>query len=448
MAQRITLSAATLLLLLAANVNAHRINVHARAEPTTEAEMSAILGDAECTPYTYQPVVDALNKKEFPTPWELAKDVQNDPEGLAKFNSFSANIPDIKPKARSAALNSIVADSSGQGTNGVADANIQYDQAADPDCWWTRTQCLTPKHPGVDADIAEVPEPKTLGYGFDDGPACNHNAFYNYLASKKQKATMFYIGSNVMYNPLQAQRAVADGHEICVHTWSHAVLTALSNEQVFAELWYSLKAIKLVTGYTPTCMRPPTGDVDDRVRFIAQQLGLTNVMWKTDSFDWAAADHSQGVDEAKVQENYDSLIAAVKNGDYNDHGAIFLTHELSNYTMQTAVTNYPKLAAVFDHIVPVGVAFNKTQPYVETGFNLPSFAAYIGGATTADPSASASAASTSPSGSSSNNANTGNTHANANSTTNSTTGDSAGTRARIHLPVAALAVLAAVAFTL
>jgi len=31
----------------------------------------------------------------------------------------------------------------------------------------------------------------------------------------------FYIGSNVIDWPLQAMRGLADGHQICVHTWSH-----------------------------------------------------------------------------------------------------------------------------------------------------------------------------------------------------------------------------------
>jgi peptidoglycan/xylan/chitin deacetylase (PgdA/CDA1 family) len=54
-----------------------------------------------------------------------------------------------------------------------------------------------------------------MGYGFDDGPNCTHNIFYDYLASQNQKATMFYIGSSTLIWPLEAQRALADGHEIC-----------------------------------------------------------------------------------------------------------------------------------------------------------------------------------------------------------------------------------------
>lgn len=50
-----------------------------------------------------------------------------------------------------------------------------------------------------------------------------------------------------------------------------------------------------------------------------------------------------------------------------------LTHELNNYTMQTAMDFYSDLKAAFSYIVPVGVALNKTQPYQETNYSLPTF---------------------------------------------------------------------------
>jgi peptidoglycan/xylan/chitin deacetylase (PgdA/CDA1 family) len=115
------------------------------------------------------------------------------------------------------------------------------------------TPGTTPKHPGLPADIIDLPEPRSFGIGFDDGPNCSHNAFYEFLRENNQRATMFYIGSNVMDWPLQAQDAITDGHEICVHTWSHNYMTALTTEQAFAELWYTRKAVQLVTGVTPMC---------------------------------------------------------------------------------------------------------------------------------------------------------------------------------------------------
>lgn len=45
--------------------------------------------------------------------------------------------------------------------------------------------------------------------------------------------------------PYQAKEGVDNGHEVGVHTWSHRYCTALTNEQFFAELWYTRKMIKV-----------------------------------------------------------------------------------------------------------------------------------------------------------------------------------------------------------
>jgi peptidoglycan/xylan/chitin deacetylase (PgdA/CDA1 family) len=63
-------------------------------------------------------------------------------------------------------------------------------------------------------------------------------------------------------------------------------MTTQSNVQVVAELYWALHAIKEVTGITPKCWRPPYGDVDDRVRAIANQMGMTTVIWDEDTNDW------------------------------------------------------------------------------------------------------------------------------------------------------------------
>ncbi|KAJ6588651.1 hypothetical protein B0H19DRAFT_1205964 [Mycena capillaripes] len=333
-----------------------------RADSDEKSQASIEDPTAECTNYNYPPVANAASS--FPPLWEPVASMPTSDPGYAKFLAMNASIPPIAPK----------------GTNGVPSGVIDtYPGATDPDCWWSAAQCVTPKFPGLKPDIATMPEPRTLGYGFDDGPNCSHNAFYDYLTQKNQKATMYYIGSSVMIWPLQAQRAVADGHEICVHSWSHRSMTAFSNEQAFGELWFTMQAIKLVTGYTPTCWRPPLGDVDDRIRYIAQQLGLDTVLWKYDAFDWQVGDPSvtPPVTAADVQANYDKVIADANEGTFNTIGAIMLFHELNAYTMQTAMDNYPKLAAAFDHILPVGVGYNKTQPYQETGYSQPAFADYI-----------------------------------------------------------------------
>lgn len=310
----------------------------------------------ECTPYNYGPINQA--QSQFPPPFTVASILPNDAAARDKFNSIQGQIPNIPPKGTQP-----------QSLGGIFSFSYPPN---DPDCWWTATHCTTPKTAGIPSDTFIVPEPGTLGYGFDDGPYCGHNGFYDFLQSKNQTATMFYIGSNVMNIPLEAQRALADGHEICVHTWSHRYMTALTNEQAFAEFYYTMQIIKLAVGVTPTCWRPPYGDVDDRIRAIAHALGLRNVLWQYDSSDW------RGI--ANITDpNYQNLVDTAKSGAFNDVGTIFLTHELSNFTMSEAIKWYDTLASVFQHIVPVGVALNVTEPYVEDGYTLPTFAEYVEG---------------------------------------------------------------------
>ncbi|WFD24229.1 hypothetical protein MEQU1_002926 [Malassezia equina] len=174
-----------------------------------------------------------------------------------------------------------------------------YDTEKDPDCWWSARGCKKPK------------------------------AQNDFLESQKLKATMFYIGANVIDLPLQAQRALADGHDVCVHTWSHHYMTTLSDEQVFAELYYTMRIIKDVIGVTTQCWRPPFGDVDDRVRAIAAGLGLCTIIWSDDTDDWNVQPGGSEP-KSKIQANYQKII----NKGYKDGSAIVLTHEIRADTMK------------------------------------------------------------------------------------------------------------------
>ncbi|KAI9511948.1 carbohydrate esterase family 4 protein [Russula earlei] len=338
------------------------IPVLAQDHSSEQSEAQITDPNAECTPYSYPP--SAQYRSSFPTVWQPATLLASDAPGQALWSKIAGSIPNIPPKGQ---------------LNGST-INETYDIVNDPDCWWTAKHCVTPKLAGLPPDVFNIPEPKSMGYGFDDGPNCTHNVFYNYLASQNQKATMFYIGSNVLDWPLEAQRALADGHEICVHTWSHRYMTAFASQDAFAELWYSMQAIKVVTGVTPTCWRPPYGDVDDRIRAIANALGLQTILWQYDSNDWRVG--LNNVTAADVDNAYRLFINNSTTGLFNNVGSILLTHELNNFTMQEAINFYPQLKSSFSYLVPVGVALNKTQPYKETNYSLPTFQQYISGQVT------------------------------------------------------------------
>ena len=129
----------------------------------------------ECTVYYYAPTASQLGN--FPPIWTPATLLANDTAGQAKWNSIKSSIPTNIPVKGTLA---------GDFSNFTPTYN-----PSDPDCWWTYDKCVTPKLSGLEPDVSNTPEPLSLGYGFDDGPNCSHNAFYDYLTQQNQKASGF-----------------------------------------------------------------------------------------------------------------------------------------------------------------------------------------------------------------------------------------------------------------
>jgi peptidoglycan/xylan/chitin deacetylase (PgdA/CDA1 family) len=139
--------------------------------------------------------------------------------------------------------------------------------------WWTCGGYIR------DTDITACPDKFTWGVSFDDGPSPYTQYLLNDLKASNILATFFVVGSRVVQRPDVLLEEYMAGHEISVHTWSHRPLTSLTTEQVVAELGWTRKAIKAVLGVTPTTMRPPFGDIDDRVRAISLAMGLVPILW-------------------------------------------------------------------------------------------------------------------------------------------------------------------------
>ncbi|GAA5809825.1 hypothetical protein MFLAVUS_003240 [Mucor flavus] len=252
-----------------------------------------------------------------------------------------------------------------------------YNSNTDPDCWWSASGCVKSTNPLIPADASACPNAGDWGLTYDDGPLAADAGewaepnLYDFLAQQNQKAGLFYIGSNVVAAPAAAQRALADGHTLCVHTWSHPAMTSLANDNVVAELYWTLKAIKEVTGVTSKCWRPPYGDVDDRVRAIAWQMGLTTVLWDLDTDDWnMPGDGGGNLSPETVDGYFEGWIAARQNGTDNKTGHMVLQHELNNSTVSMAKKWLPKVKEAFN-VVPWNQCFDISEPYWETSFVYP-----------------------------------------------------------------------------
>lgn len=125
-----------------------------------------------------------------------------------------------------------------------------------------------------------------LSQTFDDGPSLSTPRLLDHLKKMRTKSTFFLLGVNIVEHPHIAIREFKEGHLLGAHTWSHKFLPSLTNEEVFAELQWSIWAINASTGVVPKYFRPPYGGLDDRIRNIANQLNLHTVLWDRDTSDW------------------------------------------------------------------------------------------------------------------------------------------------------------------
>jgi hypothetical protein len=170
-------------------------------------------------PLDTSPTLDKtpLNLTDYPEPWSPA--TTDHPEVKAVYNALDwSKVPNATPNK---------ADKDGNLVLG------NYDENKDPYCSWSYTNCVKPKVGYLPEDIYYCPEAGVWGLNYDDGPynpsdddkelnAYAEPVLYNFLAANNnQKATLFYIGSNVVTYPAAAQRAIGAGHVVCVHTWSH-----------------------------------------------------------------------------------------------------------------------------------------------------------------------------------------------------------------------------------
>lgn len=135
----------------------------------------------------------------------------------------------------------------------------------------------------IHGSIAE----KQIALTFDDGPHPIYTeALLEILKREKVEGTFFVVGKMVEKNPDLAQKIVKAGQEIANHTFSHVTLSDLSPREAEIEYQANNDAIYAATHVRPRFCRPPGGRYNDAVVKVAQQLGMTTVLWTDDPGDY------------------------------------------------------------------------------------------------------------------------------------------------------------------
>lgn len=169
-------------------------------------------------------------------------------------------------------------------------------------------------------DLEAYKGKKLLALTFDDGPG---HASTNYLLDELQKrdarVTFFVLGSRVEQYPDVLKREYTDGHEIGSHTYNHKNLFHLTDYEIMKELQNTNDVVKKYTGYTPTLLRPPYGNINDHIK------GLTNmntILWDVDTLDWKLKDKNK-------------IASAIVN--HAADGSIILLHDIYQNSVQGAI---------------------------------------------------------------------------------------------------------------
>lgn len=162
--------------------------------------------------------------------------------------------------------------------------------------------------------LDEIMSCPVLSQTFDDGPTL---ATLTLLENLQSKTTFFTQGINVVKFPDIFRQQHAQGHLLASHTWSHANLAGSSNEQVAAQIQWSIWAMNATAGVVPRFFRPPYGASDNRVRAIARQFGLVSVFWDHDTFDWQVINKKK--DTAQILDEVNEWKRETPNGLILEH---------------------------------------------------------------------------------------------------------------------------------
>ncbi|MDK7741259.1 polysaccharide deacetylase family protein [Helcobacillus massiliensis] len=137
---------------------------------------------------------------------------------------------------------------------------------------------------GTSAFPTHTADGKPIAYlTFDDGPGPDTPKVLATLEKYDIPATFFLLGQSAAADPDMVQTIRDKGMKVGGHSQTHPDLTKLGPDGVRRELRDSRKAI----GGDLTCMRPPYGASNSRVRSIIAEEKENIVGWTVDPQDWA-----------------------------------------------------------------------------------------------------------------------------------------------------------------
>lgn len=123
---------------------------------------------------------------------------------------------------------------------------------------------------------------------FDDGPhPVITPMILDVLAQHKTPVTFFLLGKNAERYPDLVRRIVAEGHQVGLHSWSHADMSTMPHPAVEFEIHRNIRTLEaIIPGQWQPLLRPPFGFSNINTYRAAQRFGLKIVYWNVTCMDW------------------------------------------------------------------------------------------------------------------------------------------------------------------
>lgn len=139
----------------------------------------------------------------------------------------------------------------------------------------------------IKAFCREKTEVKRVYLTFDDGPVREITPqVLDVLDRHSAKACFFCIGSRIKGNEDIIRRAVASGHTVGIHSWSHSpFFPFFGRKKIYGEIVSCREALRNITVEDVRLFRPPFGVTDPAIAAAVKRSGCLTVGWSIRTFD-------------------------------------------------------------------------------------------------------------------------------------------------------------------
>ena len=160
---------------------------------------------------------------------------------------------------------------------------------ADGERWtFVRLRDATAEAARLPAVVGSVPAARgEVALTFDDGPGEWTDAVLDALAAAGVVATFYVVGDAIEGRESTLRRALAAGHEIGNHGFSHRPLDVLDADAIREEIERTAQAVEQATGVRPVTFRPPGLRYNATVMEAARDCGFGQVIAGALVHDWA-----------------------------------------------------------------------------------------------------------------------------------------------------------------